>query len=47
MKGFTVHPVRFVLRVRVVSRLTRVDALVCCLESLGDSLRGVVLGHDV
>jgi hypothetical protein len=30
-----------------VSRLTRVDALVCGLESLGDSLRGVVLGHDV
>jgi hypothetical protein len=30
-----------------VSRLTRVDALVCCLESLGDSLGRVVLGHDV
>ena len=46
MKGFTAA-VRFVLKVRVVSRLTGVDALVCGLESLCDSLGGVVLGHGL
>jgi hypothetical protein len=46
MKGLTTS-VRFVLRVRVVSRLTGVDALVCGLESLCDSLGGIVLGHVV
>jgi hypothetical protein len=30
-----------------VSRLTGVDALVCGLESLCDSLGGIVLGHVV
>ena len=46
MKGFTAA-VRFALRVRVVSRLTGVDALVGGLKCLCDSLRGVVFGHVV
>jgi hypothetical protein len=46
-EGVDCHLSDSCLMARVMSRLTGVDALVRVLESLGDSLGGVVLGHGV